>query len=97
MSPAKVRILRLFRAMGAMLMSSVVMGGETVGIAVRSSADGGGAKRGGGSGAPGGAASCWPSGGTGGGAVCPTGGCAGAGRRCRTTLVELARAIRLFC
>src|SRR5438876_544087 len=42
MSPANVRIFRLVRASGAALMSSVVSGGETVGVGARSSGDGGG-------------------------------------------------------
>src|SRR2546428_14186720 len=49
MSPAKVRIFRLLFASGAIVMSSVVIDGETVGVEVRSRGDGGGAKRGGGS------------------------------------------------
>src|SRR2546423_12776042 len=95
MSPAKVRILRLLRASGAMLMSSVVIGGDTEGIAVRSSGDGGGAKRGGGSGAPGGAASCCASGATGGASGWTGGGFTGAGRRRRATLGEVGRAVRV--
>src|SRR5207245_9608280 len=49
MSPAKVRIFRLLRASGAIVMSSVVIDGETVGVEARSRGDGGAAKRGGGS------------------------------------------------
>ena len=65
-------------------MSSVVIGGETIGVGVRSRGDGGAAKR---AGSPaGGAISC---GGAWNGGCC--GGCAA--RRCRMTLVELARAI----
>src|SRR5260370_40127773 len=77
MSPAKVRILRLPLASGAMLMSSVVIEGETVGVDGRSSGDGGAAKRGGGSEAAAGGGA----GGGGGGGV--PGGGGGAGRRRR--------------
>jgi hypothetical protein len=68
-----------------MLMSSVVIDGETVGVAGRSSADGGAAKRGGGSEAPLGSAAR--------GAAVHAGGWATAGRTCRIKFVELARAI----
>src|SRR3989442_12117992 len=44
MSPAKVRILRLLRASGAIAMSSVVIGGDTVGVGASSRGDGGAAK-----------------------------------------------------
>ncbi len=88
MSPAKVRILRLLLASGAMLMSSVVIEGETVGVAGRSSGDGGAAKRAGGSVAA--------TGGGGRGAVHGAGG-AGATRACRMMFVEPARAISWFC
>ena len=88
MSPANVRIFRLFRASGAILMSSVLMDGDTVGVGVRSSGEGGAAKRGAGT-----AATGATSGGAGWGAEA---GADGAGRRWRTILVELARAISWF-
>src|SRR5438552_18593808 len=87
MSPAKVRIFRLLRASGAIVMSSVVIDGETVGVEARSRGDGGAAKRGGGSAVTAGAV--W-----GGAAVGATGWVA---RRGRMMFVELARAISWFC
>src|SRR5438128_10290993 len=86
MSPAKVRIFRLLLASGAIVMSSVVIDGETVGVEVRSRGDGGGAKRGGASAVTAGA--LW-----GGAAVGATGWVA---RRGRMMFGELARAVSWF-
>src|SRR5207245_1625113 len=106
MSPAKVRIFRLLLASGAIVMSSVVIDGETVGVEVRSRGDGGGAKRGGGSagtaGGHRGGGGGRPRRGGGGGAGALWGGAAvGAtgwvARRGRMMFVELARAISWFC
>src|SRR5438105_15109190 len=80
-SPAKVRIFRLLRASGAIPMSSVVIGGDTVGVGARSRRDGGAAER------AGGCVAAWA--GSGAGAATQASGGGGA-RRWRMTLVELA-------
>ena len=83
-------------------MSSVISGGDTVGVGVRSSGDGGALNRWAGSGAASGAKGTpiGMGGGSAGGAAALIRGCGAAGwadRRCRMTLVELARAINWFC
>ena len=80
------------------MMSSVIIGGDTVGVGVRSSGDGGALKRWAGSGAATGAKGTplGMGGVTVGGPAAAMLGCGAGGwtdRRCRMTLVELARAI----